>query len=191
MNLGATAHAANTEVYPSASFGRLTKTNKNKTKMEFRFEGYIREIGPLEAVTFKNNTVHNKREIIVSTDEEYPNSMAIGFWDDDAKALSEATQRQYISVDFKCKADIIKTKDGVAFFKNTIKGWRFVLGTVNFNLRWHDQQPPQQQPAPAQQVAPPQQAAPAQQVAPQQAAPQQVALNVNGLPNPVMLNPPF
>ena len=166
--------------------------------MEFRFEGYIREIGELETVTFKNNTVHNKREIIVSTDEEYPNSMAIGFWDDDAKALSEATPRQYISVDFKCKADIMKTKDGVAFFKNTIKGWRFVLGTVNFNLRWHDQQPPQQQPAhaqqvappllPPQQVAPPQQPAPAQQVA---AVPQQVAMQVNGLPNPVMLNPPF
>ena len=160
--------------------------------MEFRFEGYIREIGPLEAVTFKNNTVHNKREIIVSTDEEYPNSMAIGFWDDDAKALSEATPKQYISVDFKCRADIIKTKDGVTFFKNTIKGWRFVLGTVNFNLRWHDQQPPQQQPAHAQQVAPlqaaPPQPAPAQQVA---AVPQQTALNVNGLPNPVMLNPPF
>ena len=138
--------------------------------MEFRFEGYIREIGPLEAVTFKNNTVHNKREIIVSTDEEYPNSMAIGFWDDDAKALSEATQRQYISVDFKCRADIVKTKEGVTFFKNTIKGWRFVLGTVNFNLRWHDQQPPQQA-APAQQVAAP-----------------QVAMQVNGLPNPVMLN---
>ena len=150
--------------------------------MEFRFEGYIREIGPLEAVTFKNNTVHNKREIIVSTDEEYPNSMAIGFWDDDAKALSEATSRQYISVDFKCKADIIKTKDGVTFFKNTIKGWRFVLGTVNFNLRWHDQPAPAQQPAP-QQVAPP------PQLPPQQAVPQQVAMQVNGLPNPVMLNP--
>ena len=167
--------------------------------MEFRFEGYIREIGPLEAVTFKNNTVHNKREIIVSTDEEYPNSMAIGFWDDDATALSEATPRQYISVDFKCKADIMKTKDGVAFFKNTIKGWRFVLGTVNFNLRWNDQQPPQQA-AHAQQVAavaqqtaaPPQQVAVVpQQAAPQQPAPQQVAMKVNGLPNPVMLNPPF
>ena len=171
--------------------------------MEFRFERYIREIGPLEAVTFKNNTVHNKREIIVSTDEEYPNSMAIGFWDDDAKALSEATPRQYISVDFKCKADIMKTKDGVAFFKNTIKGWRFVLGTVNFNLRWHDQQPPQQA-APAQQVAAPQvatipgyqQAAPQQVAAPpqqaaapaQQVAAPQVAMQVNGLPNPVMLN---
>ena len=165
--------------------------------MEFRFEGYIREIGPLETVTFKNNTVHNKREIIVSTDEEYPNSMAIGFWDDDAKALSEATPRQYISVDFKCKADIMKTKDGVAFFKNTIKGWRFVLGTVNFNLRWNDQPAPAQQVATIpgyQQPAVPQQTAPPQQVAPQQAPPQQVAapqvaMQVNGLPNPVMLNP--
>ena len=179
--------------------GALQKQTKKLTKMEFRFEGYIREIGPLEAVTFKNNTVHNKREIIVSTDEEYPNSMAIGFWDDDAKALSEATPKQYISVDFKCRADIIKTKDGVTFFKNTIKGWRFVLGTVNFNLRWNDQQPPQQ-PAHAQQVAavaqqtaaPPQQVAVVpQQAAPQQPAPQQVAMKVNGLPNPVMLNPPF
>ena len=160
--------------------------------MEFRFEGYIREIGPLETVTFKNNTVHNKREIIVSTDEEYPNSMVIGFWDDDAKALSEATPRQYISVDFKCKADIMKTKDGVAFFKNTIKGWRFVLGTVNFNLRWHDQQPPQQAAPPQQVAVVPQQAPPQlppQQAAAQQvAAPQQVAMQVNGLPNPVMLN---
>ena len=159
--------------------------------MEFRFEGYIREIGPLETVTFKNNTVHNKREIIVSTDEEYPNSMAIGFWDDDAKALSEATPRQYISVDFKCKADIMKTKDGVAFFKNTIKGWRFVLGTVNFNLRWNDQQPPQQ-PAHAQQVATipgyQQPAVPQQTAPPQQVAAPQVAMQVNGLPNPVMLN---
>ena len=154
--------------------------------MEFRFEGYIREIGPLETVTFKNNTVHNKREIIVSTDEEYPNSMAIGFWDDDAKALSEATPRQYISVDFKCKADIMKTKDGVAFFKNTIKGWRFVLGTVNFNLRWHDQQPPQQA---TQQAAAPLQAPPQQVALPQQVAAPQVAMQVNGLPNPVMLNP--
>ena len=42
-----------------------------------------------------------------------------------------------------------------------------------------------QQQAPA---AGAQQAAPAQQVA---AVPQQTALNVNGLPNPVMLNPPF
>ena len=48
-----------------------------------------------------------------------------------------------------------------------------------------------QQAAPAQQAPPqlpPQQAAPPQQVA---AAPQQVAMKVNGLPNPVMLNPPF
>ena len=160
--------------------------------MEFRFEGYIREIGPLETITINNNDT-NKRDIIVSTDEEYPKSLVITFWENQAKEIGNAVPMQYISVDYKCKATIGKNADGVTFFRNNIRAWRFQLGQVNPNLRFADktipayQQPPQatpQQVAPAQQVAPSQQvAAPAQQVA----APQ-VAMQVNGLPNPVMLN---
>ena len=165
--------------------------------MEFRFEGYIREIGPLETITINNNDT-NKRDIIVSTDEEYPKSLVITFWENQAKEIGNAVPMQYISVDYKCKATIGKNADGVTFFRNNIRAWRFQLGQVNPNLRFADktipayQQPPQaapQQAAPAQQAPPqlpPQQAAPPQQVA---AAPQQVAMHVNGLPNPVMLNP--
>ena len=155
--------------------------------MEFRFEGYIREIGPLETITINNNDT-NKRDIIVSTDEEYPKSLVITFWENQAKEIGNAVPMQYISVDYKCKATIGKNADGVTFFRNNIRAWRFQLGQVNPNLRFADktvpayQQPPQQV-APPQQ--PPQQAAPAQQVA---AVPQQTALHVNGLPNPVMLN---
>ena len=164
--------------------------------MEFRFEGYIREIGPLETITINNNDT-NKRDIIVSTDEEYPKSLVITFWENQAKEIGNAVPMQYISVDYKCKATIGKNADGVTFFRNNIRAWRFQLGQVNPNLRFADktipayQQPPQaapQQAAPAQQAPPqlpPQQAAPPQQVA---AAPQQVAMHVNGLPNPVMLN---
>ena len=158
--------------------------------MEFRFEGYIREIGPLETITINNNDT-NKRDIIVSTDEEYPKSLVITFWENQAKEIGNAVPMQYISVDYKCKATIGKNADGVTFFRNNIRAWRFQLGQVNPNLRFADktipayQQPPQATP---QQVAPPQQPAPAQQVA---AVPQQVAMQVNGLPNPVMLNPPF
>ena len=47
--------------------------------MEFRFEGYIREIGPLETVTFKDKSMHNKRDIIITTDEQRPNSLGISF----------------------------------------------------------------------------------------------------------------
>ena len=164
--------------------------------MEFRFEGYIREIGPLETITINNNDT-NKRDIIVSTDEEYPKSLVITFWENQAKEIGNAVPMQYISVDYKCKATIGKNADGVTFFRNNIRAWRFQLGQVNPNLRFADktipayQQPPQATPlqaAPAQQVAPPQ--LPPQQAVPQQVAavPQQTALHVNGLPNPVMLN---
>ena len=163
--------------------------------MEFRFEGYIREIGPLETITINNNDT-NKRDIIVSTDEEYPKSLVITFWENQAKEIGNAVPMQYISVDYKCKATIGKNADGVTFFRNNIRAWRFQLGQVNPNLRFADktipayQQPPQAAPAQQVAVAPPQQAAP-QQPAPAlqvAAVPQQTALHVNGLPNPVMLN---
>ena len=171
--------------------------------MEFRFEGYIREIGPLETVTFKDGMVRTKRDIIITTDEQRPNTLGISFWDDDAKSIGSAVSKQYISVDYNAKADFVKGKNGV-FVKNNLKAWRFQLGQINPNLQWAEatipgyqqaaapQQvaPPPQQAAP-QQVAPPQQAAPQQVAPPQQAVPQQVAMQVNGLPNPVMLNPPF
>ena len=166
--------------------------------MEFRFEGYIREIGPLETVTFKDGTLHTKRDIIITTDEQRPNTVGISFWDDDAKSIGSAVSKQYISVDYNAKADFVQGKNG-KFLKNNLKAWRFQLGQINPNLQWAEatipgyQQatPAQQVAAPPQQVAAPQvatipgyqQAAPAQQVA----APQ-VAMQVNGLPNPVMLN---
>ena len=173
--------------------------------MEFRFEGYIREIGPLETVTFKDATLHTKCEVIITTDEQRPNTLGISFWDNDARMICNAVSKQYISVDYNAKADFVKGKNGV-FVKNNLKAWRFQLGQINPNLQWAEatipgyQQPAQQaapqQVAPAQQAAAPQvatipgyqQAAP-QQAAPQQAAaPQQLAMQVNGLPNPVMLN---
>ena len=178
--------------------------------MEFRFEGYIREIGPLETVTFKDGRVRTKRDIIITTDEQRPNTLGISFWDDDARMICNAVPKQYISVDYNAKADFVKGKNG-DFLKNNLKAWRFQLGQINPSLQWAEATIPgyqqaTQQAAPPQQVAPqqavpqqvappqlpPQQPAPAQQVAavPQQAAPpQQVAMKVNGLPNPVMLNP--
>ena len=152
--------------------------------MEFRFEGYIREIGPLETVTFKDGTLHTKCEVIITTDEQRPNTLGISFWDNDARMICNAVSKQYISVDYNAKADFVKGKNGV-FVKNNLKAWRFQLGQINPNLQWAEATiPGYQQAAAPQQVAPP-------QLPPQQAVPQQVAMQVNGLPNPVMLNPPF
>ena len=170
--------------------------------MEFRFEGYIREIGPLETVTFKDGTLHTKRDIIITTDEQRPNTLGISFWDDDAKSIGSAVSKQYISVDYNAKADFVQGKNG-KFLKNNLKAWRFQLGQINPNLQWAEatipgyQQAASQQAAapqvatiPGYQQAAPQQPAPAQQAAApaQQVAAPQVAMQVNGLPNPVMLN---
>ena len=159
--------------------------------MEFRFEGYIREIGPLETVTFKDGRVRTKRDIIITTDEQRPNTLGISFWDDDARMICNAVTKQYISVDYNAKADFVKSKNG-DFLKNNLKAWRFQLGQINPNLQWAEATIPGYQQA-TQQAAAPLQAPPPQQPAPQQVAPlpQQVAMQVNGLPNPVMLNPPF
>ena len=161
--------------------------------MEFRFEGYIREIGPLEVIKFADGTTVNRCEVIVTTDERIPNSLGISFWKDDALKIYSAVTKQYISVDYNAKADFVKGKNGV-FVKNNLKAWRYQLGQINPNLQWAEatipsyQQASQQAAAPLQAAPAQQQAAPAQQVA---AVPQQVAMQVNGLPNPVMLNPPF
>ena len=161
--------------------------------MEFRFEGYIREIGPLETIRFADGMVRNKCDIIVTTDERIPNSLGISFWDDDAKKIANAVPKQYISVDYNAKADFVQGKNGL-FLKNNLKAWRFQLGQVNPNLQWAEATIPAYQPAAcagaaAAPQAPPQQAyQQAGAAAAPQAPPQQIPLQVNGLPNPVMLN---
>ena len=168
--------------------------------MDKQFSGFIKWKGNLTTIVSKRDNKETIfREIIVSTDEQHPTSMLITFWGDLARQLDVAVPNQRISVDFDITA-IEYVKDGKSFYKNNIKGWRFALGAVDVQPNWvvasayQSQQPapPQQvaplQAAPSQQVAAPQQPAPAQQVA---AVPQQVAMQVNGLPNPVMLNPPF
>ncbi len=166
--------------------------------MDKQFSGFIKWKGNLTTIVSKRDNKETIfREIIVSTDEQHPTSMLITFWGDLARQLEVAVPNQRISVDFDITA-IEYVKDGKSFYKNNIKGWRFALGAVDVQPNWvvSSAYQSQQQPAPAQQVAPlqvapvqqaaaplQQQAAPAQQVA----APQ-VAMQVNGLPNPVMLN---
>ena len=163
--------------------------------MDKQFSGFIKWKGNLTTIVSKRDNKETIfREIIVSTDEQHPTSMLITFWGDLARQLEVAVPNQRISVDFDITA-IEYVKDGKSFYKNNIKGWRFALGAVDVQPNWvvasayqfQQVAPPlQQQAAPPQQVATIpyyQQPAPAQQVA----APQ-VAMQVNGLPNPVMLN---
>lgn len=144
--------------------------------MEFRFEGYIREIGPLETIQFADGSQNKKCEVIVTTDERIPNSLGISFWNDDAVKIKNAVTKQYVSIDYNAKADFVKTQKGT-FLRNNLKAWRFQLGQVNPNLQWAEATIPAYQSATT---------AAAVSTTP---APQQIPLQVNGLPNPVMLNP--
>ena len=178
--------------------------------MDKQFSGFIKWKGNLTTIVSKRDNKETIfREIIVSTDEQHPTSMLITFWGDLARQLEVAVPNQRISVDFDITA-IEYVKDGKSFYKNNIKGWRFALGAVDVQPNWvvasayqSQQQAAPQQAAPAQQAAAPQvatipgyqqaapqQPAPAQQAAApaQQVAAPQVAMQVNGLPNPVMLN---
>ena len=168
--------------------------------MDKQFSGFIKWKGNLTTIVSKRDNKETIfREIIVSTDEQHPTSMLITFWGDLARQLDVAVPNQRISVDFDITA-IEYVKDGKSFYKNNIKGWRFALGAVDVQPNWvvSSAYQSQQQPAHAQQVAAPQvatipgyqQATPAQQAAApaQQVAAPQVAMQVNGLPNPVMLN---
>ena len=144
--------------------------------MDKQFAGFIKWKGNLTTITSKRDGKEtNFRELIVSTDEQHPTSMVITFWGDLAKQLEVAVPKQRISVDLDFSV-VEFEKDGQKFFKNTIKGWRFALGAVDAQPNWAI--PPAYQPAPAAGAAP----------AAQQIPAPQVALQVNGLPNPVMLN---
>ena len=141
--------------------------------MDKQFAGFIKWKGNLTTITSKRDGKEtNFRELIVSTDEQHPTSMVITFWGDLAKQLEVAVPKQRISVDLDFSV-VEFEKDGQKFFKNNIKGWRFALGAVDAQPNWAI--PPAYQQAPAQAAA-------------QQVAPQQIPLQVNGLPNPVMLN---
>ena len=167
--------------------------------MDKQFSGFIKWKGNLTTIVSKRDNKETIfREIIVSTDEQHPTSMLITFWGDLARQLDVAVPNQRISVDFDITA-IEYVKDGKSFYRNSIKGWSFAVGAVHVQPNWVVASAYQsQQPAPSQQVAAPQvatipgyqQATPAQQAAApaQQVAAPQVAMQVNGLPNPVMLN---
>ena len=148
--------------------------------MDKQFSGFIKWKGNLTTIVSKRDNKETIfREIIVSTHEQHPTSMLITFWGDLARQLEVAVPNQRISVDFDITA-IEYVKDGKSFYKNNIKGWRFALGAVDVQPNWVVSSAYQ-----SQQVA----TIPGyQQAPPQQVAAPQVAMQVNGLPNPVMLN---
>ena len=156
--------------------------------MDKQFAGFIKWKGNLTTITSKRDGKESTfRELIVSTDEQHPTSMVITFWGDLARQLEVAVPKQRISVDLDFSV-VEFDKDGQKFFKNNIKGWRFALGAVDAQPNWVTP-PAYQQPTQQAAAAAPQQAyQPASAPAPA-AVPQQIPLQVNGLPNPVMLTP--
>ena len=89
------------------------------------FIGQIKHIGETEQFETKNGTTCLTREIVVTTDEQYPRSASFTLRNDLAKSFSYHIG-QRVRVDFDI--DARPNRDGSRYF-NQLKAWRVQSAT--------------------------------------------------------------
>ncbi|QMU62936.1 MAG: DUF3127 domain-containing protein [Flavobacteriaceae bacterium] len=105
--------------------------------------GKIKLIG--ETQTFGNNGFR-KRELVVTTDEQYPQMILIEFIQDKVELLNNYTAGQDVKVSINLRGREWINPEGEAKYFNSVQGWRIESLT---------------QPTPAQQLPPTEQFEPA------------------------------
>lgn len=84
-----------------------------------------------ETQTFGNN--FNKRELVVTTDEQYPQYILIEFTQDKCTLLDKFQVGQNVEVSINLRGRIWTNPDGVDKYFNSIQGWRITgLESENF-----------------------------------------------------------
>lgn len=84
-----------------------------------------------ETQTFGNN--FNKRELVVTTDEQYPQHILIEFTQDKCTLLDKFQVGQNVEVSINLRGRIWTNPDGVDKYFNSIQGWRITgLESENF-----------------------------------------------------------
>lgn len=84
-------------------------------------KGTIKLIG----VTQKVSDKFSKRELVVVTDEKYPQSILIEFNQDGCNALNDYNIGAKVSVNVNLRGrEWVNPKDGVIKYFNTIQGWK-------------------------------------------------------------------
>ncbi len=75
-----------------------------------------------ETQTFGNN--FNKRELVVTTDEQYPQHILIEFTQDKCTLLDKFQVGQNVEVSINLRGRIWTNPEGIAKYFNSIQGWR-------------------------------------------------------------------
>ena len=83
-------------------------------------QGRIKFIGTTEAVSDK----FRKREIVVTTDEQYPQHISLQFTQDKCNLLDKYSIGENVVVNINLRGREWTDKTGVVKYFNTIEGWR-------------------------------------------------------------------
>jgi len=128
--------------------------------------GTIKNIGTTE---FVGNNGFQKRELILLTTEEYPQTILIQFTQSKCALLDTLQVGQMVKIHFNLQGREWTSPQGEVKYFNTIVGWKIELIQTTNVAQSQYQQPPQGYAQTTQGYAPPQQA---QAHPPQQGQPQ-------------------
>lgn len=91
-------------------------------------EGKIKEIK--EAQTFGSNGFR-KRELIITTDEQYPQTISIEFVQDKCELLDKVKVGQEVKVHVNIRGREWVNPEGETKYFNSIQGWRIESGVFD------------------------------------------------------------
>ena len=136
-------------------------------------QGRIKEIFSLETV---GNNSFQKRDLVITTEEQYPNDIVIQFTQGRCALLDNLQKGQLVKVHFNLRGREWVSPQGEVKYFNTVEGWKIeLIQTTNVAQNQYQQpmqqyqQAPQGYQQPTQGYAPPRQA---QAYPPQQGQPQ-------------------
>ena len=142
-------------------------------------QGRIKTIFATETV---GQNGFQKRDLVITTEEQYPNDILIQFTQQRCDLLNNLQVGQNVKVYINIRGREWTNPQGEIKYFNTIEGWKIeVIQTTNVAYQQPVQQAPQQ---PVAQAAP----APQPQRAPQQVQQPQIFDNHGKEPNPAIFN---
>lgn len=100
---------------------RWLSEKENQTKNKMEVTGVIKMIG----TTQKVSDSFQKRDIVVTTQEQYPQDLLIQFVQDKCSVLDQYKVGEQVTVDINLRGrEWVNPKDGEVKYFNTIQGWK-------------------------------------------------------------------
>ncbi|EKY12942.1 DUF3127 domain-containing protein [Capnocytophaga sp. oral taxon 324] len=87
-------------------------------------QGRVKEIFPLEVI---GNNGFQKRDLVITTEEQYPNDISIQFTQGRCALLDNLQKGQLVKVHFNLKGREWISPQGEVKYFNTVEGWKIDL----------------------------------------------------------------